>query len=61
MLVEETRSTRPEPFFFPHPPKKETVSHLVGAWNIDRVEVLSGPRNIVMASAGVFRTFFPDP
>ena len=60
MLVEEIRSTRPEPFFF-HTLQKKTVSHLVGAWNIDRVEALSGPRDIVMASAGVFRTFFPDP
>ena len=43
--------------FFPRPLKDEKVSHPFGAWNIDRVEALSGPRDI----AGIFCTFFRDP
>ena len=59
MSVEKTSST--QAVFFPRPLKDETVSHPVGAWNIGRVEALSGPREIVMVSARIFCTFFPDP
>ena len=45
MSFEETLSSHPKPFYFPRPPKIETVSHSVSAWYIGKVEALSGPKD----------------
>ena len=59
-VSQENKFHTSQAVFFPRPLKDGIISHPVGTWNIGRVKALSGPRDIAMASAKIFFTFFPD-